>query len=162
MKFIFVFVVFGTIFVWSNGADAQFLRNFLSNVEGQGNSDSRDDLPDLPDSLGELSFDQVICRDKEKFPKKVSSTVYSNFHECKANLDRIQDASYIDLTYRIRWDNDRLDLFRSSNREILICDGNLLTKYVHSERRDPDWWMIVRNSLEYVECTDEISIEALD
>tara|TARA_B100000927_G_C16348441_1_gene422299 strand:+ start:338 stop:826 length:489 start_codon:yes stop_codon:yes gene_type:complete len=162
MKFIFIFVIFGTFLTSFNGANAQFLRDLLSNFEGQENSVSRDDLPNFPDSVDELSFEQVICRDKEKFPIEISSKVYSNFHECKANLDRIQDASYIDLTYRIRWDSDRLDLFRSTNREILICDGNLLTTYVHNKRRDPDWWMIVRNSLRYIDCADEILIEEID
>ena len=112
--------------------------------------------------IDELSFDQVICRDKEKFPIKKSRVIYSSFSDCKANLDRVQDASYIDLTYRIRWDHDRLDLYRPNNREILICDGNILTTYEHNEKKDPDWWMIVRNSLDYVECADEISIQALD
>ena len=56
------------------------------------------------ESIEELSFDQVICRDKKKFPIEKSSVIYSSFSECKANLDRVQDASYIDLTYRIRWD----------------------------------------------------------
>ena len=34
--------------------------------------------------------------------------------------------------------------------------------YAHDQNQDPDWWMIVRNSLDYVECDDEISIETLD
>ena len=116
----------------------------------------REDILDAVDDVfknGPLIFGPRLEEFEEKF---------SNFHECKANLDRIQDASYIDLTYRIRWDSDRLDLFRSTNREILICDGNLLTTYVHNKRRDPDWWMIVRNSLGYIDCADEILIEEID
>ena len=119
-------------------------------------------MPDSLESLDELSFDQVICRDKKQFPIEKSKVMYSSFSECKANLDRVQDASYIDLTYRIRWDNDRLDLYRSNSREILICDGNILTTYEHNEKKDPDWWMIVRNSLEFIECENEISVETID
>ena len=162
MRFVFIFITFGALLVCTAGANAQFLRNLLSNSEDQDNSGNRDDLPESLENLDELSFDQVICRDKEKFPIKKSRVIYSSFSECKANLDRVQDASYIDLTYRIRWDHDRLDLYRSGTREILICDGNILTTYQHSEKKDPDWWMIVRNSLDYVECADEISIQALD
>ena len=162
MRFIFVVIMLSTILACSDGANAQFLSNFLSNGDEQDNAGNRDDLPDTLETLEELSFDQVICRDKEKFPIEKSSVIYSSFAECKANLDRVQDASYIDLTYRIRWDHDRLDLYRPNNREILICDGNILTTYEHNEKKDPDWWMIVRTSLDFVECPDEIFIEALD
>ena len=154
--------MFSTMIACSDGANAQFLRNLLSNSDEQNNSGNRDDMPEYLESLEELSFDQVICRDKEKFPIEKSRVIYSSFSECKSNLDRIQNASYLDLTYRIRWDKDRLDLYRSNIREILICDGNILTTYAHNEKKDPDWWMIVRTSIEYVECTGEISIEVLD
>ena len=162
MRFIFVITLFSTILACSDGANAQLLRSLLSNSNEQDNAGNRDDLPDSLETLEELSFDQVICRDKDKFPIEKSSAIYSSFSECKASLDRVQDASYIDLTYRIRWDHDRLDLYRPNNREILICDGNILTTYEHSEKKDPDWWMIVRTSLDFVECPDEIFIEALD
>ena len=163
MRFIFTVIVFTTtILACSDGANAQFLRNLLSNSDEQDNFGNRDDMPGSPESIEELSFDQVICRDKDKFPIKRSSVMYSSFSECKANLDRVQDASYIDLTYRIRWDQDRLDLFRPNNREILICDRNILTTYDHKEKRDPDWWMIVRTSIDFVECPDEISTDVLD
>ena len=162
MRFIFVVIMLLFIVASSDGAKAQFLRNLLSNSEEQDNISNRDDLPDSKESLDELSFDEVICRDKKKFPIEKSTVIYSSFSDCKANLDRVQDASYIDLTYRIRWDNDRLDLFRPNNREILICDGNILTTYEHTEKKDPDWWMIVRTSMDFIECPDEIFIEALD
>ncbi len=161
MRFIFVVIMLSTILACFNGANAQFLRNLLSDSDEQINSSNRDDMPDSLESLDELSFDQVICRDKKQFPVQKSKVMYSSFSECKANLDRVQDASYIDLTYRIRWDNDRLDLYRSNSREILICDGNILTTYEHNEKKDPDWWMIVRTSIDFIECPDEISIEAL-
>ena len=161
MRFIFVVIMLSTILACFNGANAQFLRNLLSDSDEQINSSNRDDMPDSLESLDELSFDQVICRDKKQFPIEKSKVMYSSFSECKANLDRVQDASYIDLTYRIRWDNDRLDLYRSNSREILICDGKILTTYEHNEKKDPDWWMIVRTSIDFIECPDEISIEAL-
>ena len=161
MRFIFVVIMLSTILACFNGANAQFLRNLLSDSDEQINSSNRDDMPDSLESLDELSFDQVICRDKKQFPIEKSTVMYSSFSECKANLDRVQNASYIDLTYRIRWDNDRLDLYRSNSREILICDGKILTTYEHNEKKDPDWWMIVRTSIDFIECPDEISIEAL-
>ena len=76
--------------------------------------------------------------------------------------DRIQEASYIDLTFRIRWDNDRLDLYRMNKREIFICDKEKMSVYEHNEKKDPDWWMIVRNSLEFIECENEISVQTID
>ena len=90
-------------------------------------------------------------------PKK-----YENFVDCKYNLDRIQEATYVDLTFRIRWDNDRLDLYRTNSREIFICDQENMSVYEHSEKKDPDWWMIVRNSIEFIECENEISVESID
>ena len=136
----------------------QSLREFFSN-RGELN---RDDLPEAQEGAEELSFDEVICKDKELFPKKLYSKKYTTFVECKYNLDRIQEASYIDLTFRIRWDNDRLDLYRTNLREIFICDQEQMTVYEHNEKKDPDWWMIVRNSLEFIECENEISVETID
>ena len=68
----------------------------------------------------------------------------------------------MDLTFRIRWDNDRLDLYRTNSREIFICDQEEMSVYEHGEKKDPDWWMIVRNSMEYFECEGEILIEELN
>ena len=137
---------------------SQSLREFFSNSTEL----NRDDLPDSTDGSEELSFDEVICKDKELFPKRLYSKNYKTFAECKYNLDRIQEASYIDLTYRIRWDNDRLDLYRTNFREIFICDKEKMSVYEHNEKKDPDWWMIVRNSMEAIECENEISVETID
>ena len=139
-------------------ANSQSLREFFSNRTEL----NRDDLPNSTDGSEELSFDEVICKDKELFPKKTYSKKYVNFIDCKYNLDRIQEASYVDLTFRIRWDNDRLDLYRPNSREIFICDQEKMSVYEHSEKKDPDWWMIVRNSIEFVECENEISVEIID
>ena len=136
----------------------QSLREFFSNRT----EINRDDLPASTDGTEELSFDEVICKDKELFPKKLYSKKYKTFVECKYSLDRIQEASYIDLTFRIRWDNDRLDLYRTNKREIFICDQDQMSVYEHNEKKDPDWWMIVRNSLEFIECENEISVEIID
>ena len=137
---------------------SQSLREFFSNRAEL----NRDDLPNSTDGSEELSFDEVICKDKELFPKKLYSKNYKTFSECKYNLDRIQEASYIDLTYRIRWDNDRLDLYRTNFREIFICDKENMSVYEHNDKKDPDWWMIVRNSMEAIECENEISVEIID
>ena len=137
---------------------SQSLREFFSNRTEL----NRDDLPDTVDQIEELSFDELICRDKELFPKKIYSKKYESFVDCKYNLDRIQEASYVDLTFRIRWDNDRLDLYSPNLREIFICDQEEMSVYEHDEKKDPDWWMIVRNSLEFIECENEISVESID
>ena len=137
---------------------SQSLREFFSNRTEL----NRDDLPDSTDGTEEFSFDEVICKDKELFPKKLYSKKYKTFVECKYSLDRIQEASYIDLTFRIRWDNDRLDLYRTNKREIFICDQEQMSVYEHNEKKDPDWWMIARNSLEFIECENEISVETID
>ena len=137
---------------------SQSLREFFSNRAEL----NRDDLPEVEDGSENLSFNEMICKDKELFPKKLYSEIYKTFVECKSNLDRIQEASYIDLTFRIRWDNDRLDLYRTNSRQIFICDKEEMSVYEHNEKKDPDWWMIVRNSLEFIECENEISVETLD
>ena len=158
MKSLLIVWLIGLMFYLPNLVYSQSLRDFFSNRT----EINRDDLPDSTGETQEMSFDQVICKDKGLFPKKLYSKRYKNFVECKYNLDRIQEASYIDLTYRIRRDNDRLDLYRTNMREIFICDQDQMSVYEHNEKNDPDWWMIVRTSLDFVECPDEISIEALD
>ena len=137
---------------------SQSLREFFSNRTEL----NRDDFPETLDGTEELSFDEMICKDKELFPKKIYSKKYANFVDCKYNLDRIQEATYVDLTFRIRWDNDRLDLYRTNSREIFICDREEMTVYKHSEKKDPDWWMIVRNSIEFIECDNEITVETIE
>ena len=139
-------------------ANSQSLREFFSNRTEL----NRDDLPGTLDRSEELTFDELICKDKALFPKKIYSKKYENFVDCKYNLDRIQEASYVDLTFRIRWDDDRLDLYRPNLREIFICDQEQMSVYEHEEKKDPDWWMIVRNSLEFIECENEISVETID
>tara|TARA_X000000368_G_scaffold203121_1_gene160327 strand:- start:103 stop:579 length:477 start_codon:yes stop_codon:yes gene_type:complete len=158
MKFLQILLLVNLLLSLPNLANSQSLREFFSNRADL----SRDDLPETEDGLEELSFDELICKDKELFPKKTYSRKYENFVDCKYNLDRIQEASYVDLTFRIRWDNDRLDLYRPNLREIFICDQEEMSVYEHAEKKDPDWWMIVRNSLEFIECENEISVEIID
>ena len=158
MKFLLILWFASSLLSLPNVANSQSLREFFSNRTEL----NRDDLPDSTDGSEELSFDEVICKDRELFPKKLYSKKYQTFVECKYSLDRIQEASYIDLTFRIRWDNDRLDLYRTNKREIFICDQEQMSVYEHNEKKDPDWWMIVRNSLEFIECDNEISVVPID
>ena len=158
MKFLQILWLASLLLSLPNLANSQSLREFFSNRTEL----SRDDLPETADGLEELSFDELICKEKELFPKKTYSKKYENFVDCKYNLDRIQEASYVDLTFRIRWDNDRLDLYRPNLREIFICDQEEMSVYEHAQKKDPDWWMIVRNSLEFIECENEISVESID
>ena len=158
MKSLVILCLASVVLSVPNLVYSQSLREFFSNRTEL----NRDDLPDSTDGSEELSFDEVICKDKELFPKKLYSKNYKTFAECKYNLDRIQEASYIDLTYRIRWDNDRLDLYRTNFREIFICDKQKMSVYEHNEKKDPDWWMIIRNSMEAIECENEISVESID
>ena len=158
MKFLQILWLASLLLSFPNLLSSQSLREFFSNRTEL----NRDDLPETEDGLEELSFDELICKDKELFPKKTYSRKYESFVDCKYNLDRIQEASYVDLTFRIRWDNDRLDLYRPNLREIFICDQEEMSVYEHEEKKDPDWWMIVRNSLEFIECENEISVESID
>ena len=158
MKSLMILWVMIFVFSLPNLVNSQSLREFFSNRTEL----NLDELPETPDGTEELSFDEMICKDKELFPKKIYAKKYVNFVECKNNLDRIQEASYIDLTFRIRWDSDRLDLYRTNYREIFICDQEEMSAYEHSEKKDPDWWMIARNSIEFIECENEISVETLD
>ena len=114
---------------------SQSLGEFFSNTT----EFNRDELPETKDDVRELSFDEMICKDKDLFPKKIYSRKYANFVDCKYNLDRIQEATYVDLTFRIRWDNDRLDLYRANLREIFICDQEDMSVYEHNDRNDPDF-----------------------
>ncbi len=158
MKSLLMLCLASLLISFPNLVFSQSLREFFSNRT----EPNRDDFPEAQDALEELSFDELICKDKKLFPKKTYSKKYKNFVECKYNLDRIQEASYVDLTFRIRWDNDRLDLYRPNLREIFICDQEEMSVYEHEEKKDPDWWMIVRNSLEFIECENEISVESID
>ena len=158
MKFLQILWLASLLLSLPNLLSSQSLREFFSNRTEL----NRDDFPETLDGTEELSFDELICKDKELFPKKTYSRKYENFVDCKYNLDRIQEASYVDLTFRIRWDNDRLDLYRPNLREIFICDQEEMSVYEHGEKKDPDWWMIVRNSLEFIECENEISVESID
>ena len=158
MKPLLIFWLVSLLLSLPNSVFSQSLREFFSNrIEL-----NRDDLPNTADGTAELSFDEVICKDKELFPKKIYTKKHANFVDCKNNLDRIQEATYVDLTFRIRWDNDRLDLYRTNSREIFICDQEQMSVYEHDDKKDPDWWMIVRNSLEFIECENEILIENID
>ena len=158
MKFLQILWLASLLLSLPNVVSSQSLREFFSNRTEL----NRDELPETEGGLEVLSFDELICKDKELFPKKTYSKKYENFVDCKYNLDRIQEASYVDLTFRIRWDNDRLDLYRPNLREIFICDQEEMSVYEHEEKKDPDWWMIVRNSLEFIECENEISVESID
>ena len=158
MKFFLTLWVLSLLFFLPNFVYSQSLREFFFNRAEL----NRDDLPQTEGVTEELSFDDLICKDKELFPKKTYSKIYESFVDCKYNLDRIQEASYIDLTFRIRWDNDRLDLYRPNLREIFICDQEEMSVYEHSGKKDPDWWMIVRNSIEFIECENEILVESID
>ena len=163
LKFFCTLIVCFVIFISCGGiAEAQFLRNLLQDNAESTDWNLRDDRP-IEELDEELSFEEIICRDRKKFPRISFEKKLSSYFECKKDLDRIQDSSYIDLTYRIRWDSDRLDLYLPGGREIYICDGSKLTKYEHDEKKDPDWWMIARSSPEAISCvTDEILIEKLD
>ena len=158
MKLLLTVWVVSLILILPNFVYSQSLREFFSNIPEL----NRDDLPETEDGIEEMSLDELICKNKELFPKKTYDKKYANFIDCKYNLDRIQEATYVDLTFRIRWDNDRLDLYRTNSREIFICDQEKMSVYEHNEKKDPDWWMIVRNSIEFIECENEISVEKLD
>ena len=141
---------------------AQFLRNLLQDNSVDNSFNSRDDRPGV-ESIEELTYEEIVCRDRETFPKKISEKLFTSYFECKKDLDRIENASYIDLTYRIRRDADRLDLYLLGGRKIFICDGSKLSKYEHDQRKDPDWWMISRTSLSELICpSDDILIETID
>ena len=158
MKSLLIVWLVSLLIFFPNFVFSQSLREFFTDRAEL----NRDDLPGLADETEELSFDEMICEDKDQFPIKIYSKKYSNFVDCKYNLDRIQEASYVDLTFRIRWDNDRLDLYRPNLREIFICDQEKMSVYEHGEKKDPDWWMIVRNSIEFIECENEILVESID
>ncbi len=158
MKSLLTVWIVSVVLLLPNLVYSQSLREFFSNRAEL----NRDDLLEAEDGIEELSFDELICRDKEFFPKKIYSKKYESYVDCKYNLDRIQEASYVDLTFRIRWDNDRLDLYRPKLRKIFICDQEKMSVYEHNSKKDPDWWMIVRNSIEFIECQNEILVESID
>ena len=159
---IYLFTCFLGLLLSVQEVHAQFLRNLLQDNSLDNSFDSRDDRPGV-ESNEELSYEEIVCRDRETFPKKSSEEIFTSYFECKKDLDRIENASYIDLTYRIRRDADRLDLYIAGGREIYICDGSNLSKYEHDQRKDPDWWMISRTSLSEINCpSDDILIEVID
>ena len=98
MKFLQILWLASLLLSLPNLVNSQSLREFFSNRTEL----NRDDLPEIEDKMEELSFGQLICKEKELFPKKIYSKKYESFVDCKYNLDRIQEASYVDLTFRIR------------------------------------------------------------
>ena len=161
-KLTIIFISSFVFFMNSKLTHAQFLESLFGNIQRSENGVSRDDLLSPENTGDELTFEEVICRDIDTFPKISFSKNFQSYSECISKLDQIQSASYIDLTYRIRWDNDRIDLYLTGTREIYICDGSKFTKYEHQERKDPDWWMIVRNSPELLNCAQAITVETID
>ena len=75
MKFLQILWLVSLLLSLPNLANSQSLREFFSNRADL----SRDDLPETEDGLEELSFDELICKDKELFPKKTYSKKYENF-----------------------------------------------------------------------------------
>ena len=67
MKPLLIFWLVSLLLSLPNSVFSQSLREFFSNrIEL-----NRDDLPNTADGTAELSFDEVICKDKELFPKKI-------------------------------------------------------------------------------------------
>ena len=66
MKFLLIVWLLSLLLFLPNFVYSQSLREFFSNRTEL----NRDDLPDSTDGTEELSFDEVICKDKELFPKK--------------------------------------------------------------------------------------------
>ena len=64
-SFLIVWVV-SLLLSLPNFVYSQSLREFFSNRTEL----NRDDLPEAVDTTEELSFDEMICKDKELFPKK--------------------------------------------------------------------------------------------
>ena len=67
MKSLLIVWVVSLTFFLPNSGYSQSLREFFSNrIEL-----NRDDLPETVNRFEELSFNEVICEDKELFPKKI-------------------------------------------------------------------------------------------
>ena len=69
LKFFCVHIVFFVIFISCGGiAEAQFLRNLLQDNAESTDWNLRDDRP-IEELDEELSFEEIICRDRKKFPR---------------------------------------------------------------------------------------------
>ena len=66
MKFSLKIWIVSLLLLLPNFVNSQSLREFFSNRTEL----NRDDFPDSTDVTDELSFNEMICRDKELFPKK--------------------------------------------------------------------------------------------
>ena len=66
MKSLQIFWLMSLLLLLPNFVYSQSLREFFSNRTEL----NRDDLPEAVDATEELSFDEMICKDKELFPKK--------------------------------------------------------------------------------------------
>ena len=84
MKSLSIVSVVSLLLLLPNFVYSQSLREFFSSRTEL----NRDDLPEALDRTEELSFDEVICRDKELFPKKIYSKRYANFVHCKKPMNR--------------------------------------------------------------------------
>ena len=86
MKSLLIVWVVSLLFSLPNFLYSQSLREFFSNRTEL----NRDDLPETEDGTEELSFDEMICQDKELFPKK--STL--------KNMQILSTVSIIWIVYR--------------------------------------------------------------
>ena len=68
MKSILILWLVSLLLSVPNLVYSQSLREFFSNSTEL----NRDDLPEAVDATEELSFDELICKDKELFPKKIA------------------------------------------------------------------------------------------
>ena len=69
MKSLVILCLASVVLSVPNLVYSQSLREFFSNRAEL----SRDDLPETQDVTEELSFDEMICKDREFFPKKTHS-----------------------------------------------------------------------------------------
>ena len=76
MKLYILYISLIFSFIVPDIGHAQFLNDIFSKREDQTSASNRDDLPIAGFEEDELSFDDLICRDKEQFPKKVYSKRY--------------------------------------------------------------------------------------
>ena len=74
-------------------AHAQFLESLLGTNRNNVNTSSRDDILSLNNTEDELTFEEVICRDIETFPKL--------FHHATSGATRNVNLDWITLRMQV-------------------------------------------------------------
>ena len=142
MKFLLKIWIVSLLLALPNFVYSQSLREFFSNRTEL----NRDDLPNSTDGTDELSFNEVICKDKKLFPIKLYSK------KCLPNTILFQGLEGIGkYTFVLHLINSIKSFENTSNLEtILSNDNNILILKKNESSREYKFDEIKKDVVKFV------------